>query len=216
MTQKKVMIVDDHPFFIHGLERYLTATGKYEIRSALSVAEAMVRLEGFEPDLVMMDVSMADGGGMAMLRKLKAQSPVKTMFLTVQIDPEDTIEALRLGIDGIALKDRDPEDIVRAIDSILSGQAAIDPSVTERALRHSVQNPTPTLRQDDLLTAREAEIADFVCMGLRNRDIADRVGLTEGTIKVHLHHIYRKLGVSSRSELIVKQGGLQFRSSAAG
>lgn len=216
MTQKKVMIVDDHPFFIHGLERYLTATGKYEIRSALSVAEAMVRLEGFEPDLVMMDVSMADGGGMAMLRKLKAQSPVKTMFLTVQIDPEDTIEALRIGIDGIALKDRDPEDIVRAIDSILSGQAAIDPSVTERALRHSVQNPTPTLRQDDLLTAREAEIADFVCMGLRNRDIADRVGLTEGTIKVHLHHIYRKLGVSSRSELIVKQGGLQFRSSAAG
>ncbi|MBN8817473.1 MAG: response regulator transcription factor [Sphingomonas sp.] len=215
MTQKKVMIVDDHPFFIHGLERYLTSTGKYEIRSALSVAEAMVRLEGFEPDLVMMDVSMADGGGMAMLRKVKAQSPVKTMFLTVQIDPEDTIEALRLGIDGIALKDRDPEDIVRAIDSILSGQAAIDPAVTERALRHSVQNPTPTLRQDDLLTAREAEIADFVCMGLRNRDIADRVGLTEGTIKVHLHNIYRKLGVSSRSELIVKQGGLQFRGSAA-
>ena len=213
MTQKKVMIVDDHPFFIHGLERYLTSTGKYEIRSALSVAEAMVRLEGFEPDLVMMDVSMADGGGMAMLRKVKAQSPVKTMFLTVQIDPEDTIEALRLGIDGIALKDRDPEDIVRAIDSILSGQAAIDPA--ERALRHSVQNPTPTLRQDDLLTAREAEIADFVCMGLRNRDIADRVGLTEGTIKVHLHNIYRKLGVSSRSELIVKQGGLQFRGSAA-
>lgn len=215
MTQKKVMIVDDHPFFIHGLERYLTATGKYEIRSALSVAEAMVRLEGFEPDLVMMDVSMADGGGMAMLRKVKAQSSVKTMFLTVQIDPEDTIEALRLGIDGIALKDSDPEDIVRAIDSILSGQAAIDPAVTERALRHSVQNPTPTLRQDDLLTAREAEIADFVCMGLRNRDIADRVGLTEGTIKVHLHNIYRKLGVSSRSELIVKQGGLQFRGSPA-
>ncbi|ODT89746.1 MAG: hypothetical protein ABS86_04710 [Sphingobium sp. SCN 64-10] len=215
MTQKKVMIVDDHPFFIHGLERYLTSTGKYEIRSALSVAEAMVRLEGFEPDLVMMDVSMADGGGMAMLRKVKAQSPVKTMFLTVQIDPEDTIEALRLGIDGIALKDRDPEDIVRAIDSILSGQAAIYPAVTERALRHSVHNPTPTLRQDDLLTAREAEIADFVCMGLRNRDIADRVGLTEGTIKVHLHNIYRKLGVSSRSELIVKQGGLQFRGSAA-
>lgn len=211
MTAKKVMIVDDHPFFIHGLERYLSATGKYQIRSALSVAEAMTQIYQFDPHLIMMDVSMADGGGMAMLRQVKERLLVKTMFLTVQIDPEDTIEALRLGIDGIALKDSDPEEIVRSIDAILAGHAAIDPSVTERALRHSVNNPTPTLRQDDLLTTRESEIVDFLCTGLRNKEIADRVGLSEGTIKVHLHNVYRKLGVNSRSELIIKQGGLQFR-----
>jgi len=214
MSVKKVMVVDDHPFFIHGLERYLSATGKYQIQSALSIAEAMERFQSFAPDLVMMDVSMADGGGMAMLRQVKERSMVKTMFLTVQIDPEDTIEALRLGIDGIALKDSDPEEIIRAIDAILLGEAAIDPSVTERALRHSVSNPTPTLRQDDLLTARESEIVDLVCMGLRNKDIADRVSLSEGTIKVHLHNVYRKLGVNSRSELIIKQGGLRFRNTA--
>lgn len=211
MTVHKVMIIDDHPFFIHGLERYLTATGKYQIASALSVAEAMAQFYLFNPQLVVMDVSMAEGGGMAMLRQVKESSSAKTMFLTVQIDPEDTIEALRLGIDGIALKDSDPEGIVRAIDAILAGSPAIDPAVTERALRHSVKNPTPTLRQDDLLTTREAEIVDFVCTGLRNKDIADRVGLSEGTIKVHLHNVYRKLGVNSRSELIVKQGGLYFR-----
>lgn len=211
MTAQKVMIVDDHPFFIHGLERYLSATGKYQIVSALSVAEAMAQVQRFHPKLVVMDVSMAEGGGMSMLRRVKEQSDVKTMFLTVQIDPEDTIEALRLGIDGIALKDSDPEGIVRAIDAILAGETVIDPIVTERALRHSVKNPTPTLRQDDLLTAREAEIVDLVCTGLRNKEIADRVGLSEGTIKVHLHNVYRKLGVNSRSELIVKQGGLQFR-----
>lgn len=209
MTEKKrVMIVDDHPFFIHGLERYLSATGKYEIKSALSVSEAMGHIYGFDPDLLVMDVSMAEGGGMAMLRQVKERLPVKTMFLTVQIDPEDTIEALKMGIDGIALKDRDPEEIVKTIDAILAGEPAIDPSVTERALRHSVQNPTPSLRQDDLLTSREMEIVELVCRGLRNKEIADHFSLTEGTVKVHLHNVYRKLGVNSRAELIIKQGGL--------
>ncbi|MBU0554437.1 MAG: response regulator transcription factor [Alphaproteobacteria bacterium] len=209
MTQKKkVMIVDDHPFFIHGLERYLSAKGKYEIQSALSVSEAMALVPTFKPDLMVMDVSMAEGGGMALLRQVKDVLNVPTMFLTVQIDPEDTIEAMKLGIDGIALKDRDPEDIVKTIDALLAGEASIDPAVTERALRHSVQNPTPKLRQDDLLTSREIEIVEFVCRGQRNKEIADHFNLTEGTVKVHLHNVYRKLGVSSRAELIVKQGGL--------
>ena len=211
-AKKKVMIVDDHPFFIHGLERYLSATGKYEIQSALSVSEAMGLLAKFQPDLVVMDVSMAEGGGMALLRQIKDVLKVPTMFLTVQIDPEDTIEALKLGIDGIALKDRDPEDIVKTIDALLAGEAAIDPAVTERALRHSVQNPTPRLRQDDLLTSREIEIVELVCRGRRNKEIADHFNLTEGTVKVHLHNVYRKLGVSSRAELIVKQGGLNIAS----
>lgn len=214
MSQKsRLIIVDDHPFFIHGLEKYLLSTGKYEVRSALSVTEAVALLADFPADLLVMDISMAEGGGMALLRKVKqeaaeADRPLHTMFLTVQIDPEDTLEALKLGIEGIALKDRDPEDIIRVIDTVLAGETAIDPSVTEKALRYSVHNPTPALRQDDLLTARETAIVDLVCRGLRNRDVAERLELTEGTVKVHLHNIFRKLGVNSRSELIVKKGGL--------
>lgn len=208
MHKNKIMIVDDHPFFIHGLERYLSSTGKYEIKSALSISEALKSVFDFRPELVVMDVSMAEGGGMAMLRKVKAQMDIRTMFLTVQIDPEDTIEAMKLGIDAIALKDRDPEDIVKTIDAVLAGKTMIDPAVTEGALRYSMKAPTPSLRQDDLLTAREMEIVSLVCQGLRNRDIADRYNLTEGTVKVHLHNVYRKLGVNSRSELIVKKGGL--------
>tara|TARA_R110000782_G_scaffold268689_1_gene365612 strand:+ start:145456 stop:146109 length:654 start_codon:yes stop_codon:yes gene_type:complete len=208
MHKNKIMIVDDHPFFIHGLERYLSSTGKYEIKSALSISDALKSVFDFRPELVVMDVSMAEGGGMAMLRKVKAQMDIRTMFLTVQIDPEDTIEAMKLGIDAIALKDRDPEDIVKTIDAVLAGKTMIDPAVTEGALRYSMKAPTPSLRQDDLLTAREMEIVNLVCQGLRNRDIADRYNLTEGTVKVHLHNVYRKLGVNSRSELIVKKGGL--------
>lgn len=209
--KRKLLIVDDHPFFIHGLEKYLCATGKYDVRSALSVSEAMHILSHFPADLVVMDISMAEGGGMGMLRRLHQHQPPKTMFLTVQIDPEDTIEALRLGIDGIALKDRDPEEIIAVIEKVLAGGTAIDPTVSEGALRFSVHSPTPATRQDDLLTPRETAIVNLVCRGLRNRDIADNLQLTEGTVKVHIHNIFRKLGVTSRSELIIKQGGLNLR-----
>jgi two-component system nitrate/nitrite response regulator NarP len=212
MEKEKIVIVDDHPFFIHGLEKYLSSTGKYTIRSALSVSEAYTVLSEFDPNLVIMDISMAEGGGMAMLRHVKEKSPVRTMFLTVQIDPEDTIEALKLGIDGIALKDRDPEEIIEVIDKVLAGGTSIDSAVTEGALRFSVSHPTPSLRQEDLLTPRESAIVELVCRGMRNREIADCLSLTEGTVKVHLHNVYRKFGVNSRSELIIKQGGLNFRS----
>ncbi len=215
MEKSKLLIVDDHPFFIHGLEKYLSATGRFMVRSALSVSEAMTVLTDFPTDLVIMDISMAEGGGMEMLRRLKRERSIRTMFLTVQIDPEDTIEALRLGIDGIALKDRDPEEIVKVIDTVLADGTAIDPAVTEGALRYSVSSPTPSTRQDDLLTPREVMITDLVCQGIRNRDIADRLDLAEGTVKAHLHNIFRKLNVNSRSELIIKQGGLPRRSRAS-
>jgi two-component system nitrate/nitrite response regulator NarP len=209
METSKILVVDDHPFFLHGLHKYLADTGRYDVQSALSIREALIIFDAYLPDLVIMDVSMADGGGLAMLRQVKERAIVRTMFLTVQIDPEDTIKALKLGIDGIALKDRDPDEIVEIIDCVLAGGTSIDSSVTEGALRHSVKPPPPALRQDDLLTPREAIIVDLVCRGMRNREIAANINLAEGTVKVHLHNVYRKLGVSSRSELIVKKGGLQ-------
>lgn len=213
MPKISVLIVDDHPFFVHGLERYLSSVGRFDVTSALSVDEAFEKLEGELPRVIIMDISMANGGGMTMLREIKErQLPMKTMFLTVQIDPEDTLEALRLGIDGIALKERDPQEIITAIDHILAGGQSVDPAVLESALRFSASHPTPTLRQDDLLTPRESEVVDLVCRGMRNREIATTLNLTEGTIKVHLHSIYRKLAVSSRAELIIKKGGLMARS----
>jgi DNA-binding NarL/FixJ family response regulator len=207
----KVLISDDHSFFIQGLERHLAKTGKYEIRSAQSLAETLASLHPFAPDLLVIDVAMAEGGGMPMLRQIKACMALRTLVLTVRIDPQDTIEVLRLGIDGIALKDRALEDIERSIDAILAGGGAIDPIVSERALRHSVRCRGAASQQDDRLTLREGEIVELVCQGLRNKEIARRFDLTEGTVKVHLHNVYRKLGVNSRTELIIKHGGMALR-----
>lgn len=206
----KVLIVDDHPFFLHGFGQYLETSGEFTISTALSVDEAINNIDRERPDLAMLDVTMHDGGGLRVLRHLRLHYPsVPAMFLTVHIDPEQTIEAMRLGVRGIALKDSDPDIIVEAMGVVLKGGKWFESSITELALRHSINQPSRTLRSDDLLTKRELEIVELVCLGLRNRDIAQRCDLAEGTVKIHLNSIFRKLGVASRSELIVHRGGMR-------
>ncbi len=209
----KVLIVDDHPFFLHGFGQYLESAGDFSISSALSVDEAISKIDAELPDLAMLDVTMHNGGGIKVLRHLRQYHPsVPAMFLTVHIDPEQTIEAMRLGIRGIALKDSDPDTIVEAMGVVLEGGKWFESGVTEIALRHSIDQPSRTVRSDDLLTKREQEIVDLVCLGLRNREIAQRCDLAEGTVKIHLNSIFRKLGVVSRSELIVRRGGMREKS----
>lgn len=205
-----ILIVDDHPFFLHGFSQYLEGSCDYAVDTALSVDEAIAKLDITPPDLAMLDVTMPGGGGLRILRHMRLHYPhIPTMFLTVHIDPEQTIEAMRLGVKGIALKDSDPEVIINGMNTILAGGKWFERGVTEPALQYSVDKPSRRIRSDDLLTKREMEIVELVCLGLRNRQIADRCTLTEGTVKIHLNSIYRKLGVSSRSELIVNRESMR-------
>lgn len=205
-----ILIVDDHPFFLHGFSQYLEGSCDYTVDTALSVDEAIAKLDITQPDLAMLDVTMPGGGGLRILRHMRLHYPnIPTMFLTVHIDPEQTIDAMRLGVKGIALKDSDPEVIINGMNTILAGGKWFERGVTEPALQYSVDKPSRSIRSDDLLTKREMEIVELVCLGLRNRQIADRCTLTEGTVKIHLNSIYRKLGVSSRAELIVKRESMR-------
>ncbi len=205
-----ILVVDDHPFFLHGFSQYLENICDFTVDTALSVEEAISKLDSSPPNLTMLDVSMHNGGGMRVLRHMRIHNPdIPAMFLTVHVDPEQTIEAMRLGIKGIALKDSDPEVIITGMNSILAGGTWFDSSVTEPALQYSVDKPSRAFRSDDLLTKRETEIVDLVCLGLRNRQIADQCALTEGTVKIHLNSVFRKLGVSSRAELIVRREGMR-------
>jgi two-component system nitrate/nitrite response regulator NarP len=209
-----ILVVDDHPFFLHGFSQYLANGYDFTVETALSVDEAIAKLDSVRPDLAMLDVSMQGGGGLRVLRHMRLHYPdIPAMFLTVHVEPEQTIEAMRLGIKGIALKDSDPEVIINGMKTILAGGKWFEQSVTEPALQYSVDKPSRTVRSDDLLTKREMEIVELVCLGLRNRQIADRCTLTEGTVKIHLNSVYRKLGVASRAELIVKREGMRYTQS---
>ncbi len=200
----QIAIVDDHPIFLDGMAQFLSSHGHDVIFCARSVSEAIARLQANQPDLLILDVSMKDGGGLAILSAIRQSgSNVPVIFMTVHIRPDQTLEAIKLGVDGVVLKDSDPKELLTCIDEVLDGNKSIAPAVMEQALVHSISAPQNENNSLAALTDREMEIAGLIRAGLRNREIAARCGLTEGTVKVHLHSIFQKLGIKSRSELII-------------
>ncbi len=200
----QIAIVDDHPIFLDGMAQFLSSHGHDVIFCARSVSEAIARLQADRPDLLILDVSMKDGGGLAILSAIRQSgSNVPVIFMTVHIRPDQTLEAIKLGVDGVVLKDSDPKELLTCIDEVLDGNKSIAPAVMEQALVHSISAPQNENNSLAALTDREMEIAGLIRAGLRNREIAARCGLTEGTVKVHLHSIFQKLGIKSRSELII-------------
>lgn len=200
----QIAIVDDHPIFLDGMAQFLSSHGHDVIFCARSVEEALTRIRNDEPDLLILDVSMKDGGGLAILSAIRnSGSQVPVIFMTVHIRPEQTLEAIKLGVDGVVLKDSDPNELLACIGQVLAGNKSIAPFVMEQALVHSISAPSNDANALSTLTDREYEIAGLIRAGLRNREIADRCGLTEGTVKVHLHSIFQKLSIKSRSELII-------------
>lgn len=200
----QIAIVDDHPIFLDGMAQFLSSHGHDVIFCARSVDEAINQIHAQQPDLLILDVSMKDGGGLAVLSAIRGSgSSVPVIFMTVHIRPEQTLEAIKLGIDGVVLKDSDPNELLDCIDQVLKGNKSIAPFVMEQALVHSISAPANDVNVLAALTERELEISGLIRAGLRNREIAARCGLTEGTVKVHLHSIFQKLGIKSRSELII-------------
>ncbi|NIJ16942.1 two-component system nitrate/nitrite response regulator NarP [Sphingobium vermicomposti] len=186
------------------MAQFLSSHGHDVIFCARSVEEAVNQIQAQQPDLLILDVSMKDGGGLAVLSAIRGSgSSVPVIFMTVHIRPEQTLEAIKLGIDGVVLKDSDPNELLDCIDQVLKGNKSIAPFVMEQALVHSISAPANDVNVLAALTERELEISGLIRAGLRNREIAARCGLTEGTVKVHLHSIFQKLGIKSRSELII-------------
>ena len=201
----KLMLADDHPLFLDGMMQFLAANNHEVVCAARSAEETMALIASATPDVLILDVSMKDGTGVEVLGQLRnAGHRLPVIFMTVSIDPALTVQALKYGVNGIILKDSEPSELLKAIEMVLEGETCIDLTVSERALYYSVADNRPIAAREELLTERERHITALVREGLRNQDIAIRSGLTEGTVKVHLHNIFQKLGVRSRAELIVQ------------
>ncbi len=203
----KLLLVDDHPIFLDGLKQFVETHEGFEVSCAKSAEETAVIMESNQFDLLLLDITIIGGGGMEILRSLKsAGSTVPVIFLTVHITPQDTVEALKLDVRGIILKESAPSEIMDCITTVLNGDTYFDRGVTERALHHSVDNPSDRTEALNSLTAREREIVALVSTGLKNREIAEECGLTEGTVKTHLHNIFGKIAVKSRTQLLIALG----------
>jgi DNA-binding NarL/FixJ family response regulator len=202
-----LLLVDDHPIFLDGLKQFIETYDGFEVSAAKSAEQAAVMMEIDHFDLLILDITIIGGGGMDILRSLNnVGSIVPVIFLTVHITPQDTGEAMKLGVRGIILKESEPSEIMDCITMVLGGDTYFDKGVVERALHHSLDTQSHRLDALNSLTAREREIANLVFTGLRNQEIAEKCGLTEGTVKTHLHNVFSKLGVRSRTQLLLVLG----------
>ena len=206
----RVLLVDDETLVRSGLRLILEAEDDIEVvGEAANGVEAMEATTGLDPDVVLMDVQMPVKNGLAATREIAALGRTDTsrviILTTFELD-EYVYEALRAGASGFLLKRAPAADLVAGIKVVAAGEALLAPSVTRRLLDRFASQQSP--RSQDLsllktLTEREREVFQLIAQGLSNSEIADRLVLTEGTVKTHVKHVFEKLEVRDRTQAVI-------------
>ena len=198
---KTVLIADDHPIMLSGVES-LIASAQYEVVGRIADgAEVLPAIAALQPEIVLLDVSMPGMTGTEILGRLREQdSPAKVVLLTAQLEDDALLEAMRLSVEGIVLKNGGERSLIDCLDKVTAGGRWIPQDLLVRASALRERQKSDPL---NTLSERERQLSELVAEGLRNRAIAEELGLSEGTVKVYLNRIYEKLGISSRTELVL-------------
>jgi len=203
----RIVLADDHPIFRDGLRKLLEAERGFEVvGEAGDGAEAVEVARRLSPDVLLLDLSMPNQGGLDALRGLEGVADsVRSIILTVSIDRAATVEALRLGARGVVLKESATQVLLKSVRSVMAGQYWVGRESVGgivQALRElSPGNGHEARPQKFGLTPRELEIIAVIVAGYSNKEIAREFSISEQTVKHHLTNIFDKLGVSSRLEL---------------
>jgi len=200
-----LVVIDDHPVVLKGLEALFGAEPDLFLVAACSSGhDGLKAVKRYRPDVVVLDLRMAGLDGLTILRAIKQERPSPgAVVLTADIDVNDALEAVRLGVDGVVLKAMAPQLLIQCIRKVHAGEQWLETQSTRRALATMLQRESGLKEAGSLLTARELEIVSMVVRGLRNAQIASQLSVTEGTVKSHLHNIYAKLVVTGRVGLIL-------------
>jgi DNA-binding NarL/FixJ family response regulator len=200
----RVLLADDHPMIAAALDVLLRGSDYELIGRARSGADAVTQVQRLKPQMLLLDVNMPDGSGLDVLRQLRGlrRAPV-VILLTAGMDDTQLLTADRLGPEGMVLKTSDPGLLLECMDQVRKGDRWVDPEIAERT-----RQAKDRASRAPSLTPRERELIELVRQGLRNRDIAAQLGVTEGTVKVYLHAIFDKLGVDNRTELAMRAADL--------
>ncbi|HEU4499968.1 MAG TPA: response regulator transcription factor [Sphingomicrobium sp.] len=196
----RILLADDHPMIRAAIDVLLRDT-VYEVVGMVGTGEAALEaMKEIKPDILLLDIQMPGGSGLDVLRQLRAdKSTVKVILLTAALDDAALLEAKALKVRGIVLKNSDPAYLLECLDSVAAGRMWIDPELAKRSRKLAASSPVSLQ-----LAPRERQLIAFVRRGLRNREIAEQLGVTEGTVKAYLHAIFEKLGVSNRTELAIR------------
>jgi len=203
----RVLLIDDHSLFRAGLEELLS---RREIEVVASVCEGKTGIaltNKFLPDIVILDIRMPEPDGLAVLRQIKKQNPnCAVVMVTTSRDDKDVAEAMRVGAQGYLLKDMEPDDLIQSLYAIQKGEIVVAPELAgtlARVVQGKQPNEEAASTMLSVLTPRETEIIGHLADGGSNKHIARILNISDGTVKLHVKSILRKLNIHSRVEAAV-------------
>ena len=200
----RVIVADDHPLMLKGLEGVLATEPDFEVVAQCTDGEAALEAVcAHKPDILLLDLHMPRKSGIEVLKELKARKvSTRVVLYVAELDDDELLEATRLDVAGVVLKEMSSRLLVQCLRKVHEGKPWIERTSATRAFEMLLRREASTRELTRLLTPREIEITKMVSRGLRNKVVAELLFVSEGTVKTHLHSIFEKLGVRSRAELI--------------
>jgi DNA-binding NarL/FixJ family response regulator len=201
-----LVIADDHPIVLAGLENMFRRERDCRVvASCVDGVEAMRAITRHHPDVAVLDLRMPRMHGLAVLQQMqKDKVATRTVLLAAVLEDDDLVEAVRLGVRGIVLKEMAPTLVVQCVREVHAGGQWLEKRSVSQAIEKLIRREEATRDMAKILTPRELQIAGAVASGLRNKEIADKLGIAEGTVKIHLHVIYEKLKIDGRMALVLR------------
>ncbi|MFK4752790.1 MULTISPECIES: response regulator [Oceanospirillaceae] len=215
-TPARVVVVDDHPLFRRGVVQLLNDSEHFSVAADLEHGgDLLATLEQHQPHLVLLDLNMPEISGLDLLRQIRQQElDIKVVVITASEHDSDLFEALSSGANGYLMKDTAPDDMLAQLDGVLSGEVALNnhsvtllaqafrqPGLSDHSASHPLAESEPSLPGGIDLTARERQTLTLIAQGLNNKLIARELGISDGTVKVYVKSLLRKLNLHSRLEL---------------
>ena len=200
----RILIADDHPIVRDGLRAVLsTQTDFHVVGEAEGGTQAVAQVDKLQPDILLLDLEMADGDGVETLQKLAEAGATARVIIFTAFDTDDRIvEAVRAGAKGYLLKGAPRAELFNAIRVVHSGGSLLQPLIASKLIGRLTQPSTQSSIMPESLTAREQEVLTLIAQGLPNKEIAARLVITERTVKFHASAILSKLGATNRTEAV--------------
>jgi DNA-binding NarL/FixJ family response regulator len=199
----RLVLADDHPIVLNGLEQLLSLEKDCEVVArARNGDEALQAVRQFQPDVLVLDLLMPGTDGLAVLEEMRREAlPTRVVILTA-MNSDGLFEAIRLGARGVVLKDMAPRLLMQCVRTVHAGGKWLEKSVATSAVDKLLEREAGTKAVAETLTPRELQVARMIAKGVPSKTVASRLAITEGTAKLHLHHVYEKLKVEGRVGLM--------------
>lgn len=199
----RLVLADDHPLILDGLERLFSRQG-FEIQArCLTGQDVLTAVQRGQPDVLVLDLHMPQMDGLSVIRALRRLGlHTRVVILTDEVSEKEALELLRLGVAGIVLKDMSPSLVLQCVQKVAAGDTWVEKRSFSRVMEHLLRREAGAQQIAGKLSARELQVVKLCAQGASNAEMAKTLALTEGTVKSHLHRAYTKLNLRGRTDLV--------------